>query len=146
MTANVLPEDRARAKQAGLDDHIPKPIDPQALYSKLLRWIKPGQRTPFEATSEAEPSAPELPQQLPGIAISDGMSRVGGNTKLYVKLLSDLRADYATAAETIEQLLQGMGEDAQLYPTVAAIRDAIDIYDFATASEQLAIARQGSVV
>jgi hypothetical protein len=39
------------------------------------------------------------------IAISDGMSRVGGNTKLYVKLLSDLRADYATAAETIEQLL-----------------------------------------
>ena len=104
MTANVLPEDRAKASEAGVNDHVPKPINPEELYRKLLRWIEPGDRTPFDSVPETVESAPELPQQLPGISLSDGMKRVGGNSKLYVKLLLDLRANYADAADAIKAL------------------------------------------
>ena len=34
------------------------------------------------------------------------MKRVGGNSKLYVKLLMDLRANYANAAEAIKARLR----------------------------------------
>ncbi|MGI9153651.1 MAG: response regulator [Rubrivivax sp.] len=38
MTANALPADRERCLQAGMDDVITKPIDPDRLVSVLRRW------------------------------------------------------------------------------------------------------------
>jgi signal transduction histidine kinase/CheY-like chemotaxis protein len=39
MTANVLPEDLARCRAAGMNDHVPKPIMPSQLWWTLQRWI-----------------------------------------------------------------------------------------------------------
>ncbi|HEX5693256.1 MAG TPA: ATP-binding protein, partial [Arenimonas sp.] len=39
MTAHALSDERARCLQAGMDDHISKPIDPEALYRLLERWM-----------------------------------------------------------------------------------------------------------
>jgi signal transduction histidine kinase/CheY-like chemotaxis protein len=39
ITANATPEDRARCLEAGMTDFQPKPIDPQALYRTLSRWL-----------------------------------------------------------------------------------------------------------
>jgi PAS domain S-box-containing protein len=38
MTANVLPDQVARCLEAGMDDHIGKPISPAALLGALSRW------------------------------------------------------------------------------------------------------------
>jgi len=38
MTANVLPEQIARCLEAGMDDHLGKPIDPQKLLETLSAW------------------------------------------------------------------------------------------------------------
>jgi CheY-like chemotaxis protein len=38
MTANVLPDQVARCHDAGMDDHIGKPISPAALLGALERW------------------------------------------------------------------------------------------------------------
>lgn len=39
MTANAFAEDRLKALQAGMNEHLPKPIDPDALYRLLVKYL-----------------------------------------------------------------------------------------------------------
>ena len=39
MTANAFAEDKERCFQAGLDDFITKPVDPEHLFEVVLRWL-----------------------------------------------------------------------------------------------------------
>ncbi len=42
MTANAFEEDRQVCLDAGMNDHIPKPIDPDRLYESLWHWMSQG--------------------------------------------------------------------------------------------------------
>jgi two-component system sensor histidine kinase/response regulator len=50
MTANAMAADRDRCLEAGMNDHIAKPIDPDQLFNILLRWT--GERRSVEKTVE----------------------------------------------------------------------------------------------
>ena len=45
MTAHALVEERQRCLDAGMNDHVSKPIDPDALFATLMRWAKPRKST-----------------------------------------------------------------------------------------------------
>ena len=53
MTANVLPEQVRGFKEAGMDDHVGKPIDRAELKATLARWL--GTRRNGAVTSEPVP-------------------------------------------------------------------------------------------
>jgi len=41
MTANVMASDRMACLEAGMNDHVPKPIEPRELGNCVLKWIRP---------------------------------------------------------------------------------------------------------
>jgi signal transduction histidine kinase/DNA-binding response OmpR family regulator/HPt (histidine-containing phosphotransfer) domain-containing protein len=62
MTAHAMAGDRDRSLEAGMNDHVTKPIDPALLFRALLKWIPPGRlagRTaPHAAPAPAQEPAP----------------------------------------------------------------------------------------
>jgi len=40
LSANVMPAQVAACREAGMDDHIAKPISPQELLGKIARWTE----------------------------------------------------------------------------------------------------------
>lgn len=105
MTANALSGDRERSLEAGMDDHISKPIDPAALYRTLESWIEPRARSvdgeaSIPVGSEAHVETPSetagitLPQSLPGVDQQRGLYYLNGDKVRYLKLLREFRGKF----------------------------------------------------
>jgi signal transduction histidine kinase/CheY-like chemotaxis protein len=109
MTAHALIEERQRCLDAGMNDHVSKPVDPDALFSTLLRWAKPRSKQVSEvqvAASKREEEI-ELPD-IAGIDISAGLKRVAGNKRLYRDLLVQFAEKQgAASAEILAALASG---------------------------------------
>jgi two-component system, sensor histidine kinase and response regulator len=96
MTAHATIEERQRCLAAGMVDHISKPIDPALLYEIVGRVYKPTASAgkspnpvpPAEKSTDSlrPPQTDDIPA-ITGLNTRDGLSRVAGNRKLYLKLL-----------------------------------------------------------
>ncbi len=110
MTAHATVEERQRCLAEGMNDHISKPIDPDNLFETVGRFFKPSAAADVAQTSKSavpQVSKPAPPQEvsppadleiggtaglgtcatIPGLDTKDGLTRVAGNRKLYLKLL-----------------------------------------------------------
>jgi two-component system sensor histidine kinase/response regulator len=104
MTAHATVEERQRCLAAGMNDHVGKPIDPAALFETVGRFYKPSEGT----LAGDQPSTPALQESLPSVAgldTNDGLSRVGGNRKFYVKILRQFAEQQSPALDRIADAL-----------------------------------------
>jgi two-component system sensor histidine kinase/response regulator len=88
MTAHATLEEKQRCRAAGMDDHVSKPIDPEALYEAVGRHFP---------RASAGSAAAVLPA-VPGLDTADGLARVAGNRTLYLKLLRQFAGEQGAAA------------------------------------------------
>jgi PAS domain S-box-containing protein len=58
MTANVFTEDRQACLEAGMDDHVAKPVQAEELIGRVARWAASGARP--TASAAQEPERPRL--------------------------------------------------------------------------------------
>jgi PAS domain S-box-containing protein len=109
MTAHALVEERQCCLDAGMNDHVSKPIDPDNLFSTLMRWAKPRPKQAVETEASVTPiKAPDevvLPE-IAGINLADGLRRVAGNRQLYRDLLGEFVAKQGNAAAEISIALE----------------------------------------
>jgi two-component system, sensor histidine kinase and response regulator len=113
MTANVMATDREKCIAAGMNDHIAKPIDPEELFTVLLRWIKPTEAVrpgavdaspaASAAVSEKTPDS-DLPE-IAGVDTKSALRRTGGNRQRYVALLQKFAQPSQNPIEEIRNAL-----------------------------------------
>ena len=58
LTANAFAEDRKRCIDAGMNDHLVKPLDEERLHKTLNHWVRP--RAPKQKAADCEASNPHL--------------------------------------------------------------------------------------
>src|SRR5262249_17642103 len=91
---------------AGMNDHVSKPIDPDNLFATLLRWASPragagGDKPKAQRDERAE----ELPA-IAGVNLADGLKRVAGNTDLYRKVVGQFASRQSDAATQVAEALE----------------------------------------
>ena len=89
VTAHALAEERQRCLEAGMNEHISKPVDPERLVETLQKQIG----------AKAEPTA------LPGIDMTDALTRLGGNITLLNRVYGDFCKQYAGAGAELAALI-----------------------------------------
>jgi two-component system sensor histidine kinase/response regulator len=146
MTAHAMKGDREKCIEAGMDDYVAKPIDPEALFSKLSKWIKPGKRQTglgllidHHGGNEVEEDVPPI---LPGINIEEGLRRLGGNKKLFKKLLKAFSTEFTGAVEEIRNALndQDMEVAHRLVHNLKGVGGNISTKDVRAAAQELNMA------
>jgi CheY-like chemotaxis protein len=92
MTANAMQGDRDHCIAAGMNDHVAKPIEPEALWLALLKWIKPHSARPaMEAPKLLMVPDIDLPSGIDGLDMVNGLRRVLGKKSLYLSMLRKFR-------------------------------------------------------
>lgn len=94
MTADAMAGDREKALAAGMNDHIPKPLDVDGMFATMARWIKP-RRTTEDGTPLRAPTPEERLPELPGIDPQAGLLMCGNIPSLYRRMLLMFRSNYA---------------------------------------------------
>jgi signal transduction histidine kinase/DNA-binding response OmpR family regulator/HAMP domain-containing protein len=105
MTAHATVEERQRCLAAGMNDHVAKPIDPAALFEAVGRFYKPAEGAPAR-DQLSSPAPQEALPSIAGLDTDNGLSRVGGNRKLYVKILRQFAEQQSPAADQVADALE----------------------------------------
>ena len=143
MTANAMDVDREMCREAGMNDHVSKPIDPEAMFTTVIKWTKPHRARlseppaqKVEALSSHNPS--DLPE-IEGIDIKDGLRRVGGNVQLYRGLLVKFAAKHNDAGLQVTAALDRKDHEVaqRIAHTVKGVAGNIGIKRVQAAAERL---------
>jgi CheY-like chemotaxis protein len=106
MTADVMTESTQQCLEAGMNDHVGKPIHPDVLFATLARWTKSPKATIAEPAGQPAKSGDEVTvPEIEGIDVPNGLQRVAGNKRLYRDLLGQFVFRHSSAGEQIESAL-----------------------------------------
>jgi two-component system sensor histidine kinase/response regulator len=118
MTANAMASDRILCLEAGMNDHIAKPIDPDQLFGVLLRWIRRGEGDGEPARHAAAQADTRQEREselvIAGIDTAAGLKRTGGNVRRYETLLRKFSEQQSgTSADIDAALARGDAASAE---------------------------------
>ncbi len=121
VTAHGFAADREKSLATGMNEHLTKPIDSIQFYTTLARWLLrkpvPGepndQKLSVEAiqndkhqektTKAQDVESLELPTELPGIDVDQGLASVRHKKRIYLMMIETFCSEHANDIEKINQ-------------------------------------------
>jgi len=128
MTAHAMAGDRERSLDAGMNDHVTKPIDPDLLYASMAQCLqRAAAAAPVDARREAGVSAgtPAVVPATPacedftllaarGLDVSGGLDRHLGRPALYARVLRGFLDEFGDCAAVLRRYRErGQRADAE---------------------------------
>jgi PAS domain S-box-containing protein len=151
MTANAFDEDRHACLQAGMSDFVPKPVNPDALYAMLLKWLSTSHPQRPAAPLTHVVTAPSLsPSELrrrlapvPGLDVELGLASVRGDATTYARILALFADSHGQDATHLRESLVS-GDLAAVLARAHALKGsagnvgAVEVSEAAAALESVA--------
>ncbi len=145
MTANAFGEDQVACLEAGMNDHLAKPVDPEHLYRTLLKWLPRANQAGTSPTNGSShgATAPDLAANyrlderlamLPGFSLTQGLVSVGGDFDRLVRILRAFIGQYRDGDAALVEAAH-LGNLAELRSRTHSIRGACATVGALAASE-----------
>ena len=141
LTAHAYESERRACLEAGMCDHLTKPVDPVQLVTVLARHIRPSAAVPapVAAAAPAIPVEEGLPDMLPPFDIPAALMRVNGKRALLRRLILSFAAGNRQAVATLRDLIaQGRREEAhRCAHTLKGVAASLELADVAAIAAAL---------
>ncbi len=120
MTANAFVEDRTACLDAGMNDHIVKPVDPSLLYATMLRWLPLRETALRPAASNGDDRAAQHDREaalrsaiaaVDGIDIDLALANVANQLPLLIRMMRRFATTYRGG---LPELLDSSGDAQEL--------------------------------
>jgi len=150
MTANAMAEDIEKARNAGMNDHISKPINVKDMFMTMAKWITPSNPEHVVQPKQQEDGSAVFDiNDIEGLDTKLGLLTTAQNEKLYRKLLVKFRDGYSDFTSLFETSLTSDDETAaertaHTLKGVAANIGAIEVQAKAAELEQACKDKQSS--
>ncbi|WP_198159464.1 response regulator [Grimontia marina] len=122
MTANAMERDVKQCKEAGMNDHVSKPIDVEELIKSIQRWASVSEQTvktsiALNGMKKDQPSDCNLNHIDPLVLdAKEGITRIGGNVDAYWKVITAFTETKLVVIETVrQQIANEEREDVELF-------------------------------
>jgi signal transduction histidine kinase/DNA-binding response OmpR family regulator len=112
LTADALSSDIEKTQAHGMNAHLNKPIETDALFTTLLHYL-PSKHPALPLAGAATDASPSQLPSLPGIEIEVGLRHMMGDEKLYRSQLQQFAADYRGIANTLHAMLNSEPAEAR---------------------------------
>ncbi|MDQ6982490.1 MAG: response regulator, partial [Mariprofundus sp.] len=119
MTANTMVDDIRKCKEAGMDAHIGKPINPEQMYKTLGEFIHAAEGK--IVTVARKRNGFKLPDTsgdhpiLAGINFETGLQRLGGDKTAYCNVLKKFKHSHVSFSEQLKQFMSAGQHDDVLH-------------------------------
>ncbi|MCO7222933.1 response regulator [Pleionea sp. CnH1-48] len=115
MTAHALTGDREKSIDAGMNEHITKPINPSTLFDKISQYMPSDEVSNTLESKDPSANNTETLPEICDVDVEDALARVRGNWPALKKILLSFAEQHHDDANKLQNLIENKQIDSAIH-------------------------------